>query len=111
MMDMCVVNSWLLYRRDSRDLGVPSKEFTNLWDFKAEIAEKLCCGVGIKRKRFSEVSHGHLTKWKRGSAQPLPNASVRRDGVDHLPFMSGKRAACKNPGCASKVDYLFEMLY
>ena len=69
LMDMSVVNSWLPYRRDSRDLGVPSKEFSDFWDFKTEIAEKFCCGVGIKRKRFSEVSHGHLTKCKRGRVQ------------------------------------------
>ena len=103
IMDMFVINSWLLYRRDSMDLGEVPKSILPLWDFKAEIAEKLSTGTGIRRKRFSEVSHGHLTKQKRGRAQPLPTDSMRRDGVDHLPYLSAKRATCKNPGCSSKV--------
>ena len=61
IMDMFVINSWLLYRRDSMDLGEVPKSILPLWDFKAEIAEKLSTGTGIRRKRFSEVSHGHLT--------------------------------------------------
>ena len=103
ILDMFIVNAWLLYRRDCSDLGVPKREWRCLWDFKAEVAEYLSRGGSLKRQRFSEVSHGYLIKIKRGKAAPLPAESIRRDGLDHLVRRSSTRGMCKYPGCGSKV--------
>ena len=39
--DLIIVQAWLLYRRDSRETGVPAKEQMAICDFKLHIAECL----------------------------------------------------------------------
>lgn len=38
MMDLGVVNSWLLYKQDHRELGTPRKNIMQLLDFKLELS-------------------------------------------------------------------------
>lgn len=49
LMDLCVVNSWLLYRRDCASCGVPKKEQFSLLQFKTDLASTLCA-AGYQEK-------------------------------------------------------------
>lgn len=42
MIDMTVVESWLLYRRDCKDVGLTQNAKLSLLDFKIDIAHCLC---------------------------------------------------------------------
>ena len=103
--DLAIINSWLLYRRDSDDMGFPKT--MDLWDFKAAVAFGLCAGAkyGLDRKRkvgrprYSEIEHEHLMKKIRGPAKPLPSKERRTDNVSHWPKFYEKRGRCKNPLC------------
>ena len=104
--DLAVINSWLLYRRDTEALGLVKT--MDLWDFEASIAFELCTTakdrLGRKRKvgrpRYSEVEHEHLMKKMRGPAKPLPTKERRTDGLSHWPKFFEKRGRCKNPICS-----------
>ena len=47
-----IVQSWLIYRRHSDDMGTSRKEQLSLLDFKLDIAAYLCVKSepGVKRK-------------------------------------------------------------
>ena len=47
-----IVQSWLIYRRHSNDMGTSRKEQLSLLDFKLDIALYLCVKseLGVKRK-------------------------------------------------------------
>ena len=101
MMDLFLVNSWLLYRRDYFDIADHPKGSypMPLWDFKAEVGETLCKRyVLVKRPRSSRLSEELRAKTKRGPTATIPVESVRRDGADHLPKKSATRGRCKR-GC------------
>ena len=103
IIDMMVINSWLLYRRESTAMGIPKKNLMPLWDFKNSIAQTMChVFTAMKRPRFSEVSHGVPVKKKKGPTAVLPTDDVRRDSKDHLP-LTQSRGRWKNPGCTSIV--------
>ena len=101
IIDMMIINAWLLCRRDSLMAGEPKKSLPKLWDFKYEIAQTLAkFQEKIPRKRFSNVSFGIMVKRHRGPVAALPTDDVRRDGNDHLPMIKQK-GRCKNPDCKS----------
>ena len=104
IVDMMVINSWLLYRLKSTTMGISKiQNLMPLWDFNNSIAQTLCQNfANIKRPRFSEVSHDVLIKKKKGPTAVLPTDYVRRDGKDHLPLIQN-RGRCKKPGCTGIV--------
>ncbi len=103
IIDMMVINSWLLYCKDSLQTGASRGSLTKLWDFKYEIAMTLSSfHQKVKRPRFSNVSAGILVKRKRGPTAAMLSIDVRQDGVDHLP-LTKERGRCKKPGCKSVV--------
>ncbi|CAI6352914.1 unnamed protein product [Macrosiphum euphorbiae] len=103
LIDLCVVNAWLLYRRVH-----PSEPYLSLVDFKILISEVLC-----EMKRTTPKRKGRPTaeenriqglidkKKKRGPCTELPAEDVRLDGMDHYPFHD-KRSRCKYPTCKNK---------
>lgn len=106
LMDLCVVNSWLLYRRDCASCGVPKKEQLSLLQFKADLASTLC-STGDPQKdqkkrgrpSSSSVQQEMEQKFKRGKPAVMPTLDTRRDGVAHWPTFQEKRGRCKFPGC------------
>lgn len=104
LLDLAVVNAWLLYKRDCISHSVsPSRQYS-LLTFKTEIASCLCQerkGTQKKRGRpaSSEVYKQLQNKRKRRSNSILPVEDVRKDEVAHWPIFSDNRGRCKNPGC------------
>lgn len=118
MIDLCIVNAWLLWRRKSQD-------YLPLFDFKLAISEHLrLSGKSISKKRGrpstasmtnvdSPISSRLSTPTRQHSVpgpskkprkapkrhQELPLNSVRTDKVDHFPTWMKNRQLCQN--CSS----------
>lgn len=60
LMDLCVVNSWLLYKRDCNRLAVPKKEQLSLLQFKSDIAATLCSKVDKNQKKRGRPNNTKL---------------------------------------------------
>ncbi|KAL2085028.1 hypothetical protein ACEWY4_020546 [Coilia grayii] len=102
MMDMAMVQAWLLYRRDSTSSGVDQTAQLSLLAFKSEVASCLCKTDSFcsKRGRPSlSVQAGLDLKRRRGPTAPVPPAPVRLDRIDHWSVYSENRGRCKYPGC------------
>ena len=103
LMDLTVVNAWLLYRRCSQANG---KQLT-LHDFKADVAEGLCKqgkhepkSRAVKRGRPSSSREDDVTvKRRKPGLAPHPCSDVRHDGVGHWPEWRQVRAMCRFEGC------------
>lgn len=99
MLDLTVVNAWLLFRR-KKQAKLP------LLEFKAAVSEGLCrAGKSCERKRPGrpswDVEAAIQEKKKKGPAAPMPPQDVRLDRVGHMPCWSEKRQRCKLPSCNS----------
>lgn len=93
MIDMCVVNAWILWRRKS-------EQYMALFDFKLAIAEHLC-KVGKSKKRGRPISTplnspSTNTSNKKRKRQDFPLNSVRSDGIGHFPKWMKNRQLCQN---------------
>ena len=76
-LDVAVVNSWLLYRKDCKLSKISQKEQLSLLQLKAEIAACLCLqGKTEIRKRgrpsLSQVQFDIQVKKKKPNASPVP---------------------------------------
>ena len=102
-LDLSLVQSWLLYRREATANNVPGKEQLSLLQFKLSVAECLLSEnktKGVKRGRPSrDMDEDHRQKAARGPAAALPVTAVRTDGVSHWPIFGTKKGRCKLPGC------------
>lgn len=98
MVDMCVVNSWILWRKKSG-------EYMPLFDFKLAIAEHFCkAGKAKKRGRptttpsnpSTPTTSKDCTPSKKRKMQDFPLNSVRADGIGHFPKWMKTRQLCQN---------------
>lgn len=97
LLDLTVVNSWLLYRRCG--VRTADEKPLSLHDFKAKVAEGLCAAGkevslpsqrGRKRKRLCSDSQQPQEEPKRhrSSAEHQPVDDVRFDSVGYWPQWS-----------------------
>lgn len=94
LLDMCVVNSWLLYRRHSIQSNV--KKTMSLLKFKLEISHALLqCGKVQVTKRGRPSSNTPPSKKKR-IFTPRPIDDVRFDETAHWPIHVEKKQRSKN---------------
>lgn len=102
MLDLTVVNAWLLYKQCC-SLKSPPVRPVRLHDFKAKVAEGLC-----KERKEVKLTSGSKRKMADSSLQPapkracvstLPAADVQHDGVGHWPLWSASRQRCKRQDC------------
>uniref|UniRef100_A0A3B3QLT9 PiggyBac transposable element-derived protein domain-containing protein n=1 Tax=Paramormyrops kingsleyae TaxID=1676925 RepID=A0A3B3QLT9_9TELE len=78
-IDMAIVNSWLLYRRDCESLDVPRKKQKDLLTFRTSIAQAL--------------------------SKAIPTLEVRSDAVGHWPVVESGRQRCKLPNCKGQTVF------
>jgi hypothetical protein len=103
LVDLMVVNAWLLYRRTNN-----GSKLLRLHDFKADIAEALCNqGKEEKGKRgrpststSDDPEKFTAKRWNCGVTRcPQPCSDVRFDGIDHWPEWRTARAMCRMDKC------------
>lgn len=84
MLDLCVVNAWLIHRRETQ-------EIVTLKEFRADISNALM--YAIKRK-IGRPSQDMQPIKKKKTAVPVPVQDVRYDNFDHWPEY-GKKGRCR----------------
>lgn len=100
LLDMSVVNAWLLYRRHWKQLDKPGKPISLLL-FKVNLACALLQSgqnKGKRRGRPSVEDQQHQGQQrKKYKMQPRPVDEVRFDNIDHWPISSEtERKRCKH---------------
>lgn len=89
ILDMCVNNSWILYRRHIK--GKPIKQLS-LKKFRYSIIQGLL--KSDRRPKDSVPTPPLADKLIKTPATPRPTADVRFDGVSHMPTF-GTKGRCK----------------
>ena len=94
LMDLCVVNAWLLYRRDCKSFDVPQNRQKGLLAFRVSIADALCkhnkdflpvLRWQPSRKQRRDTLGGAQTSLTRSRSPraPHPYEKTRKDGCCH----------------------------
>lgn len=98
IIDVCIVNSWLLYRRHHKQLNLSTK-IIPLLNFKVEISHALLSSGQDKMKKRGRPSNDVPTyqpPTKKYKIAPRPTDDVRFDSVDHWPLPTADKQRCKN---------------
>jgi hypothetical protein len=103
LIDLSIVDGWLLYRRHCFQLRLTKNEIRSLLQFRMEVAEALLKPIipqrPIQRGRPSRQSIQLSSSERRLAAYVRPPpASIRLDGFDHWPISTTK-GRCRNLGC------------
>lgn len=106
LIDLAVVNAWLLYRRHCLQFRVAKKNVSSLLTFRIAVAESLLKSCPpppppVARGRPSLDSKNVVVSpvaSTRTAPNPLPPISVRLDKYDHWPVTTAK-GRCRNVGC------------
>ena len=106
LIDLSIVNAWLLYRRHCHQSRVPKKDILSLLQFRVEVAEALLRPAVPK----PPVQRGRPTarlssKKPRPAPIPLPSPNIRFDRFDHWPAPTNK-GRCRYPGCNGRSTIL-----
>ncbi len=111
-LDVSVVNSWLLYRRDCDSLKIPLRQRLDLQHFKHSIARSLLLegkaqpgGSKLGRPSRSVDTLHSLKKKKGNRTNPIPEQNIRKDGMHHWQEHGESQNRCKMPGC-SKTTFI-----
>ena len=96
VVDMTLINAWLLYRRKT-DFKVMS-----LHEFKASVAQALCKSgaVVLKRGRPSadDLRCTEISSKRAKLCTQVPCSDVQLDGFNYFPKMTTDRQRCKRDG-------------
>lgn len=93
LMDICIVNAWLLYRRDCNLNG--ASNFKRLVTFRAEIAHALLQQNSRPRKRGRPTSEHIDVPPRKRPVNPRPLDDVRYDGYCHWPEHIEPKKRCR----------------
>lgn len=98
LIDVCVVNAWLLYRRHC---SLQKEKNKTLIQFRTEIAHALLkAGKSMSKKRGrpsrkNSKENSPQSFKKRRILGPRPINDVRYDGIGHWPEHSDNKQRCK----------------
>jgi hypothetical protein len=105
LIDLSIVNGWLLYRRHSSQFRSHNKDTMSLSEFRLAIAEVLLKPNIPKRpaqrgRPFLQRPLNKTTTSKNQRVAPVrpPPNSTRIDGFDHWPILTTE-SRCRYPGC------------
>ena len=102
LVDMALLNSWNLYKRDAKFLNIPKSKILKYAVFKLQVSSDLLqAGKPTKKRGRNQVtpkrkpSRHHCT---------MPTQAARYDKIDHFPGIDKVRRMCKNDGCSGKTN-------
>ncbi|GBP85437.1 hypothetical protein EVAR_55198_1 [Eumeta japonica] len=120
LLDMSVINSWLIYKDLKSTEADPS--ILNLCQYRLELAEALSkvgnaselCNKRGRPSTSNSTEKNLQAKKKRGPCQYIPPKDIRTDNVGYWPD-DCVRSRCKIPGCTGytqkqsvkSVEYLY----
>lgn len=100
LVDLTVINSWVLYKIVATKNKENPKSIMNLVNFRSELADSLCkCEPPVTRGRPSTSSPLQPAAKRRRGCQVLPSRDVRLDGINHDNKVGESRMRCMLPGC------------
>lgn len=111
-IDLCCVNSWLLWRRVMKQKG--DEIYMPLLDFKLAIADVLMhkdCKVYTPTRKRGRPMNQDVEAIKRGKSKrriELPPVEVSGDRFNHWPDWRSDRQRCKMEGCKLKSQVMCE---
>jgi len=96
LIDMAIVNSWILYRRHCKQLGI--KKFDPLVNFKSDIAHALILSGKNKVKKRGKPSSSNSTTppQKKYKTSTRPVNDIRFDCYEHWPEHINNKQRCKH---------------
>ncbi|CAK1596317.1 unnamed protein product [Parnassius mnemosyne] len=108
LLDLAVINSWVLLKKNCTAKGIPEKQLPNLGEFRNILADALCnvgTSNGAKRGRPTNVDlEREHAKKPKSPGHPVPCKDIRTDGVEHWPIFSN-RLRCKIPQCKGTTQW------
>lgn len=101
--DLCVINSWIQYREDCRQLKTARKDIQDSLAFRMDIGEKF---LSATVQTDSSDSDAPPPPTKRRKSK-TPSEYRRFSGAKHLPAIDNVKNAvrCKNSGCSKKTKF------
>lgn len=101
LLDITIINSWILYRKVHHKQGFSDKDLMSLMDFRSELAETLTnLGSTENRKgRPSSSIEEQISRKRKGPAPTMPTKEVRMDKSGHDQVRTTDRRRCQMPGC------------
>ena len=101
LLDLTLVNSWLLYKRVLSTKS-PNLKLRNQAEFRAEVTRNLCYVGMVTTKRgrpSSSLENDIEDKRKRGPTKLVPPTEVRTDQMGHWPIHQKAKMSCKYLKC------------
>ncbi|CAH1958842.1 unnamed protein product [Acanthoscelides obtectus] len=94
LIDICIVNAWLLYRRDCSARGI--KKYKRLVTFRAEVAHAMLQQNAPLRRRGRPSDAEVEQPPRKRPVVPRPIDDVRFDGFSHWPEHIEPKQRCRN---------------
>jgi hypothetical protein len=100
LLQVSVINSWLLYRRYCR---LPNRQQLSLLDFTMDVSESLMRAGKINQQPQNPSKRGRPSRLSQESSsepqakkikRPCPNNSIRFDSIGHLPRFTSSQQKC-----------------
>lgn len=93
LLDLAVINSWIIYKRNAQERNEPKNSLLTA-QFRNELAFVLCnketCSKSKRgRPSTSSLEEELLLKRKKGSPALPPPKDIRKDGSEHWPKVGG----------------------
>ncbi|XP_064083071.1 piggyBac transposable element-derived protein 3-like [Macrobrachium nipponense] len=108
MIDMCINQAWLLYRRDYETAGLSQEKKHSLLSFRMSVSESLIRAEKYVPKRgrpsLSKKTADPPKKRRQKMGQVRPQKDVRFDKVGHFPEAKDPRLYCKRLGCKGRAN-------
>ena len=108
LIDLSIVNSWLLYRRQCSRLRTPKNEIRSLVEFRVDIGESLLkTSVVVQHRQRgrpsvrAEPQEENSSTKRRALFIPLPPVVVQQDHANHWPMVTSK-GRCRFSGCTGR---------
>ena len=101
MVDVAIVNAWLIYRRYCKPLGLQLNKQKSLAEFTAEFAQSLIHahktqGEKSNKGRLKRKSYEPLQKTGKKKAIPQPNQEIHCDQIEYRPQPKSEKKRCRN---------------
>lgn len=106
LLDLTVINSWVLYKQVHTKTGIGAKEIMSLAEFRTELADTLCKYKTHVQPSRGRPSSSHNSSFaeepapkRRNVLQTMPSRDIILDGTGHKQNRNNHRMRCMMPGC------------
>lgn len=113
LLDITIINSWVLYKNVNVKKGTPQKDILKLADFRTELADTLCQYQNRPDNKRGRPSTSRKdddveppSKRSRSGVQVLPSTDIRYDRVGHEKVFMDSRNKCKYQNCRKLTSWL-----